>query len=78
MGDRYVLQPFTRRGARLAPAEPLLCRDEAEVFRRGRAMMDRMAGLVFYRIDTGASGDQWTEVDLLATAGEVPPEVEAA
>lgn len=40
-------------------------------------MAHRVAGLAFFRIDTSASGDQWTEVEVLATVGDVP-EDEAA
>lgn len=78
MSDLYVVQPFVRRGVELRAEEAVSCTSEDEVFRRGLAMRERMAGMVFFRIDTSASGDQWTEIELLCSDGEVPPEVAAA
>lgn len=72
-GD-YIVQPFLKRGGELRPTDALRCESEDEAFRHGRQMMDRVAGLVFYRIETGASGDQWTEIEVLATVGEAPEE----
>lgn len=78
MSDLYVVQPFIRRGRELRPQDPVASESEDEVFRRGMAMRDRMAGMVFFRIDTSASGDQWTEIEVLCSDGEVPPEADAA
>lgn len=72
-GD-YIVQPFVRRGGQLAASEARRCETEDEAFRHGRQMMNRVAGVVFYRIETGASGDQWTEIEVLATIGDAPEE----
>lgn len=72
--DIFVAQPFRLNGGALEPREPVATTCEAEMYRRGVAMADRMDGLVFYRIDCSASGDQWTEVELLTTTGKVPAE----
>jgi hypothetical protein len=78
VSDLYVVQPFVRRGEELRAEDPVSCGTEDEAFRKGLAMRSRMAGLAFFRIDTSASGDQWTEIELLCSDGEVPPEVLAA
>lgn len=72
--DAFIVQPFTRRNGELMAAELLHCASEADAFKRGKRMADRVAGAVFYRIETSASGDQWTEVEVLATIGDVPSE----
>lgn len=72
----YVVQPFKRLNGELHPADIVRCDTEAQAFKRGKQMAERVAGAVFYRIETSASGDQWTEVEVLATIGDVP--VEAA
>lgn len=72
-GD-YFLQPFLMRSGALQAADLVRCDSEDEVFRQGRQMQGRVAGAVFYRIETSASGDQWTEVEILATVGEIPSE----
>lgn len=41
-------------------------------------MMHRMDGLVFFKIECRADGDIWTEVETLATVGDVPPEADEA
>lgn len=77
MSDRaqFFIQAFRRRAASLEVAETIDCgSDEQLAFRRGRGMAHRVAGLAFFRIDTGASGDQWTELEVLCTDGEVPAE----
>lgn len=68
--EMFYLQPFRRRAGDLTPCELVEGRDEDDVFRRGRAMLHRVDGMRFYRIDCSASGDQWTEVELLAAVGE--------
>jgi hypothetical protein len=71
----FFLLPFKRRSGRLEPTETLAFgSDEDRAFRAGRQMSERFAGMVFFRIDTSASGDQWTQVELLCTTGEVPDE----
>lgn len=70
----YVVQPFKRRNGELHPVDMLRCETEAQAFKRGKQMAGRVDGAVFYRIETSASGDQWTEVEVLATIGEVPSE----
>lgn len=74
----FVVLPFHRRKGRLRAGEMLCCAEEDTAFRRGRAMIGRAAGLAFFRIDTAASGDQWTEVELLTTVGVVPSDLDAA
>lgn len=70
----FYLQPFRRRAGDLTPCEPVVARDEDDVFRRGRAMLHRVDGMRFYRIDCSASGDQWTEIELLASVGTTDDE----
>lgn len=72
--DRFIVQPFKRRNGELEAREAVHCTSEAEAFRRGKQMSGRVSGAVFYRIETGASGDQWTEIEVLATIGDVPSE----
>lgn len=74
MSDLFVVLPFRRVRDALKPDAPLTCTTEAEAARRGGAMADRVAGVAFFRIDTSASGDQWTEIELLSTVGDVPEE----
>lgn len=72
----FFVQAYRRRDAGLEPVETIACgNDEDLAFRRGRTMAHRVEGLAFFRIDTGASGDQWTEVEVICTHGEVPKEV---
>lgn len=73
----YVAQ-FQRRRGELASGELLTFPDEAAAFRRGKAMMDRVDGLVFFKIECGEDGDVWSAVETLATVGDVPPEAEDA
>jgi hypothetical protein len=71
----FFVLPFQRRDGRLEPTEPLAFgADEDRAFRTGRRMAGRVAGMVFFKIDTSASGDQWTEVEFLCSAGDVPDE----
>lgn len=74
MSDRFVVEGFRRRQGQLQVSERLEESTEGELFRRGRSMQHRLDGMVFYRIDTSASGDQWTEVEVLARTGETPSE----
>jgi len=73
-GDKFFVQPFAKRAGELLPAELVACESEEQAFRRGKQMASRVSGAVFYRIETTASGDQWTEIEVLATIGEVPSE----
>ncbi|MBX9707898.1 MAG: hypothetical protein K2X61_08210 [Caulobacteraceae bacterium] len=68
----YALQPFVRRSGVLQPTDLLRTEDEAHVFRVGRAMAKRVAGLAFFKITTSAEGDEWAEVEVLCTDGDVP------
>ena len=70
--EEFLVQPFVKRDGRLEAAELIRCPSAAAAFRRGKQMSSRVAGAVFYRIETSASGDQWTEVEVLATIGDVP------
>lgn len=64
---------FQRRSGELQALEPIDCGgDEDKAFRIGRQMAERVTGVAFFRIDTSASGDQWTEVEMLCSTGEVP------
>lgn len=74
MSDRFVVEGFKRRRGKLRVSERVEAPSEDELFRKGRSMQHRLDGMVFYRIDTSASGDQWTEVELLARTGETPAE----
>lgn len=56
----------------------LTCTSEDAVFKRGKAMMHRMDGLVFFKIECGEDGDVWSAVETLATVGDVPPEADEA
>lgn len=70
----FFVLPFRRRQGALEPGELIGCIDEEVAAKRGRAMVGRVSGLAFFRIDTAASGDQWTEIEVLATIGDVPEE----
>lgn len=72
--DEFIVQPFKRRSGELTPSELLRCNSEAAAFRRGKQMQSRVDGMIFYRIETSASGDQWVELEVLATVGDVPAE----
>jgi hypothetical protein len=66
---------FQRRAGTLQPQDLIDCgSDEDRAFRIGREMAHRVSGVAFFRIDTSASGDQWTEVELLCATGDVPIE----
>lgn len=56
----------------------LTCASEDAAFKRGKAMMHRMDGLVFFRIECREDGDVWSAVETLAAVGDVPPEADAA
>lgn len=72
--EEYLVQPYVKRSGALEAGELIRCPSAAAAFRRGKQMSGRVAGAVFYRIETSASGDQWTEVEVLATIGDVPQE----
>lgn len=74
----FVVLPFHRRSGRLHAGELVRCAEEDGAFRHGRSMMRRAAGVAFFRIDTAASGDQWTEIELLTTVGSVPDGIDDA
>ena len=64
---------FQRRAGELQPQDLIDCgSDEDRAFRIGRSMAHRVTGVAFFKIDTAASGDQWTEVEMLCATGEVP------
>jgi len=74
-GSLFFVQSYRRRDAALEASETIDCGgDESLAFRRGRTMAHRVAGLAFFRIDTSASGDQWTEIEVMTTVGDVPEE----
>lgn len=69
---------FKRRRGQLQKQDLMTFTSEDAAFRRGKAMMHRMDGLVFFKIECRDDGDVWTEVETLATVGDVPPEAEEA
>ncbi|WGM45262.1 hypothetical protein KOAAANKH_00123 [Brevundimonas sp. NIBR10] len=72
----YVVEGYRRRAGCLAVSERYPGPSEAAIARRGRAMTGRVDGMVFYRIETSAAGDVWTEIEVLATEGDVPEGIE--
>lgn len=70
----YALQPFVRQNGALRAGELLREDDEDRVFKRGKAMSARVAGMVFFKITTSAEGDEWAEIEMICTDGEVPRE----
>lgn len=71
---RYCVAPFRRQKGQLEPRDIVECEDEDAAFKRGRSMMARVDGLVFFKIECAEDGDIWSEVELLATVGDVPSE----
>ncbi|WP_313044975.1 hypothetical protein [Brevundimonas sp.] len=74
----FCVAPFKRRNGQLLSQEVIACATEDAAFKRGKAMMHRMDGLVFFKIECGEDGDIWTAVETLATVGDVPQEAEEA
>lgn len=74
----YHVAPFKRRQGELAAEDLLAFPSEAKAFRQGKAMLGRVDGLVFFKIECSEDGDVWTQVETLATVGDVPPEAEEA
>lgn len=72
--ERYCVAPYRRQNGRLEPRDLLECDDENTAFRRGKAMMGHFDGMVFFKIECREDGDVWSEVELLATVGDVPSE----
>ena len=68
----FAAQPYVRRSGVLSAGEAIQSSDEDLVFRRGVKMSDRVAGVAFFKVTTGPDGDQWTEVEMLCTTGDVP------
>lgn len=69
----FALQPFQRRNGELRACELITEVDEDRVFRRARAMAPRVDGMAFFKITTSAEGDDWQEIELICTDGQVPP-----
>lgn len=74
----FCVAPFKRMNGQLLIQEVIACATEDAAFKRGKAMMHRMDGLVFFKIECREDGDVWTEVETLATVGDVPPEADEA
>lgn len=74
----FCVAPFKRMNGQLLGQEVIACATEDAAFKRGKAMMHRMDGLVFFKIECREDGDVWTEVETLATVGDVPTEAEEA
>lgn len=72
----YHVAPYQRRAGVLRPAEVIECESEDKAFQRGKAMMGRTSGLVFFKIECGEDEDVWRRIDTLATVGDVPPEAD--
>lgn len=70
----YAAQPYVRLRGALSAGEVIQSSDEDLVFRRGVRMSDRVAGVAFFKITSGPDGDQWTEVEMLCSTGDVPTE----
>lgn len=70
----YFVAPFRRVATGLAALDLVQCEDEVSCFKRGRALQRSVDGLVFFRIECSEDGDVWSEVELLAAVGSVPPE----
>lgn len=70
----FCVASFKRMNGELLSQEVIAYATEDAAFKRGRAMMHRMDGLVFFKIECREDGDVWTEVETLATVGDVPPE----
>lgn len=73
-GPVYRVQAYQRRGEELRAGEAYDYACEDRAFRRGRAMQKRVEGLLFFKIETSSDGDTWTEIEVLAAAGDVPPQ----
>lgn len=72
----YRVAPFKRRAGQLSGEDVLAFESEDKAFRTGRAMMHRVDGLVFFKIECREDGDVWSEVETLASVGDVPEEAE--
>lgn len=72
----FLVQAFEERDGQLTEGEAYSYPDEVRAARRGRAMAHRVSGVAFFKIETSEQGDVWTEIEVLATHGMVPPEVE--
>lgn len=72
--QKFCALPFKRRQGELMPCDLVECEDEDTVFRRGKALRLSTDGMVYFKIDCSEDGDVWSEVELLATDGDVPAE----
>ena len=68
----FVVQSYRRKGRSLTAGDQFSGANEDAIFKRGRAMQDRVSGLVFFKIETSSEGDIWDEVEVLAVTGDVP------
>ena len=68
----YALQPFVRQNGALRAGELVRAETEEGVFRKGVAMAPRVAGMAFFKITTSAEGDEWAEIEVLCTDGDLP------
>lgn len=74
----YYVAPFKRCRGQLWGQDLMGFASEDAAFRRGKALMDRVDGLVFFKIECTEEGDIWSRVETLATIGDVPPEADEA
>ena len=73
-GPKYCALPFKRHGGELTAGDLVECADENTAFRRGKALRKATDGMVYFRIDCADDGDVWSQVELLASDGDVPAE----
>lgn len=73
--QRYIVAPFRRRAGALQPQDLIECGDEVAAFKRGKAALPSSDGMVFFKIECREDGDVWSEVELLASVGDVPSDV---
>ena len=73
-GPRFCALPFKRLAGTLMAGDLVECSDEDTAFRRGKALRKATDGMVYFKIECAEDGDVWSQVELLATDGDVPAE----
>jgi hypothetical protein len=69
---RFCVQPYERRGARLAPGEARQFYSVSEALDAAERMRKRVAGAAVYEVAGWPVQDLWGKPKLLARFGEVP------
>jgi hypothetical protein len=67
---RYCVQPYERKGKRLAKGEPLQFHGEHEALKAAQRMQRRVAGATVYEVTGWPVQDLWGKPRLLAKYGE--------